>query len=316
MQSKDMAIGYAIGYNDGLGQGGSEYDDSKWMRPSDWPEMSDPEDNQVIMLITTWWNDSSDETFDIYAHNGGYTSGNFDGTTSVKIDWGDGTNDKIDLPINSESINVNHTFANGTILENGAIAFVVTITLPENAYLNFENLNCYPLEIFIGSNVKFHKDIIKNEYLLEHIKLFGWQPNEKDNFYTSNGILSGNYNLQCVDTTIPLTYIPKSAFSNCFNLKEIDLSQCTSIEESGLSTTALTTVTSSKLIRLASMALGYCRQLKYVNTPALIGVQSGAFAQCFNIENITHSEDWVYESGSFRQLFKWFDNPEKPRIKY
>ena len=298
--------------------------DDKWVRPSDWPAIPEPADNQIIILISTQWNTAPYESFMVYAYKNGDTAVNFDGTTSLSVNWGDGYSETVELPSTAKYVNPEHRYYeydettgqpiswhSGPVLDNGAHVFVITITLPDNAYISYQYPNCDPLEIYVGKNVRFTSNIVQNQEILEHVKLFGWQPTEENHVATSYGLVYNCYALQCVDATEPLVYLPQRAFDSCYNLKEIDLSQCAEIGSYGLYNTAITAITSDILHTLNSYALGYCHNLKSLDTPNLSTVGASAFAQCYNIESITHAEDWTYSSGAFYDLYRWYDNPEK-----
>lgn len=306
----------------GLDEGGGGESD-KWVRPSDWPVMPEPADNQIVMLISTQWNTSPYESFTVYAYKSGETAVNFDGTTSVNVNWGDGYSDTINLPSDVSFVSPGHYYYDyddttgeklgwhdGPVLDNGAHVFVITITLPDNAYF-YTNGNCEPLEIYVGKNVKFLNSVINSQDMLEHVKFFGWQPTDDNHVATNYGLLYNCHVLKCVDATEPLVYLPERAFNTCYNLKEIDLSQCTKIGAYGLYNTAITEIISEKLHTLDANALGSCHSLKRLNTPNLLTVGNYAFSQCYNIESITHAENWTYPRGALGDLYRWYDNPEK-----
>lgn len=301
----------------GLDEGGG---DDKWVRPTDWPAISAPEANQIKILISTQWNTSPYESFYIYSYKQGTTAKKFDGTTTASVDWGDGFVETIALPNTVNNVSSGHYFfdtSNGTwndgpILNNGAHVFVITVTLPDNAYISVEYLNCEPLEIYVGKNVKFYSVIVRNQEMLEHVKFFDWQPSGENNAGDSYGILSNNYVLQKVDATEPLNRIPARAFSDCHLLSEVDLSACTEIAEYGLYNTDVTQIASDTLNTLGDNGLSNCYQLQKVSTPNL-SVISGrsAFANSYNITDVIIADNCTYPSGTFSSQYKWYDNPEK-----
>lgn len=324
MNSKDMAIGYALGYNDGLGKSSGESsgdsgETNKWVRPADWPAMPEPADNQVIALVSAQWNTYPYEYVKLYAYKYRGSTAFFDGTTAFSVDWGDGTSETIELPNSVQYKEQYHNFYDsenfswndGPVLNNGAHVFVITVTIPDNAYFAMGN-GCYALEMYIGRNVKFYNEIPgSTRQMLEHVKFFGWQPTE-DNI----GMMKSCQVLQCVDTTEPFVYIPQSAFYFCNNLSEIDLSKCTEVDNSGFANTALTKVVSDSLTVIGSSAFISCYRLESVDTPNLSTVGNSAFSSCYNIESITHAEDWTYSSNAFSSLYKWYDNPTMEHPQY
>lgn len=319
MRSKDIAVGYAIGYNDGLGQGGGTISD-KWTRPSDWPKTPEPTANQIVMLVTTQWNTAPQETFQIYAHKYGSTPTKFDGKTNATVDWGDGQSETITLPNTGTIAFCSHyfydiitgTWNSGPILDNGAHVFVITVTLPDNTYIDTGSLSGGLLEIYVGANVKFYNTIARNKVMLEHVKFFGWQPKSENNAGDTYGIMSGNNVLQSVEATEPLNIIPLKAFMNCFSLSDIDLSNCVAISDMGLQNTAITVVESKALSTIGAASLASCYELQKVIAPNLKVISSvSAFSNCYNISEVVIPDDCTYPSGTFQDLYKWYDNPEK-----
>lgn len=324
-KSRDVTIGYALGYNDGLGQGGSIITD-KWVRPSDWAAMPEPSDNQVVMLLTTQWARTPYQQFVFYAFRRGNTSEKFDNTTTAFIDWGDGFTENVEL-LNTQQVaySKQHKFYDnddngnwlgwheGSVLDNGAHVFVITVTIPDNAYFLVNSSNCNLLEMYIGKNVKFYSEALSNKEVFEHVKFFGWQPSDNNHYASSGvGLFHGCYTLQCVDATEPLEYIPAYAFENCFNLKEIDLSACVEIKKYGLKQTALKKVNSEALQILNEYALGDCYVLESINAPNLKTITHyDALSRDFNITDMTIAEDCSFPAGTFVDQFKWYDNPEK-----
>lgn len=307
----------------GLDEGGG---DDTWIRPSDWPAMPEPSDNQVVMLLTTQWARSPYQQFGFYAYRRGNTAANFDGTTTAVVDWGDGFTDTVEL-LNTQQVaySKQHNFYDyddngiwlgwheGPVLDSGAHVFVITVTVPDNAYLWVIGSNCNCLEMYIGKNVKFYGGALEQDEMIEHVKLYGWQPSD-DNHYGGKGLFYGCYTLQCVDATEPLKYIPENAFNSCFNLKEIDLSVCTEIKAYGLFKTALKKVNSEALQILNEYALGDCYVLESIIAPNLAAITSYyALHYDFNITDITIAEDCSFPTGTFVDQYRWDDNPEKDR---
>ncbi len=336
MNTRDFVNGYAVGYNDGLENSSGN---DKWVRPSDWPAMPEPADNQLIMLISTQWNTNPYEQYYIYAHgvNGDYAL--FDGTTSVSIDWGDGATETIDLKSGYEYYPPLHyyydtglsSWNDGPILENGAHVFVVTVTLPDNAYIVRRSPNNHPLEIYVGKNVKFWSNL-GTMHMLEHVKLFGWQPSDLNHYIeTSTGFMSNCPNLRKVSATEPLTKIAQNMFNRCRALDEIDLSECTEVEKNGLAYTGIKEINSEVLTTLGELALTECYSLTQINAPNLSEAGASALYNCYGItkinapklsvvgakamqncymlEEVVHAEEWTYETNSFTNIYRWYDNP-------
>lgn len=310
--------GFILGLSLGGGGGGSA--DDKWIRPSDWPELGTPADNQIIMLITTQWNTSPYESFRAYADKSG--GQRFESSLAITVDWGDGTVENLETEIGTKFLDFGHyfytshentapTWNDGPILNNGAHVFVIKLTLPDGVYIVYGE-KCEPLDVHIGKNIKFYRCLIDCE-LLSHIKFFGWQPSE-DNY----GIgFAQNHCLQSVEATEPFTAIPDRFFTGCMLLQEIDLSKCVTIgKESFYSNYNLKKITAPLLETIGDSAFGYCHNLKTVESPKLLSVVSHAFTYCYSLLDISHADGWTYDSMSFINCFNYYDNPTKSHPNY
>jgi len=206
------------------GEGGGEDYVKPWKRPSDWPVLPAPNDNQVIFLVTTALNPSpycsvGTRPLDQYAfpeNNGSYPE-----DLTINIDGGDGntstgvyrtartmkwTNSHARIGPNANNPVIETTAGNyyyehtddiyggksywnsgGTKLDDGSMVFIVTITVsnPQNVVIE-SPANSYALEMHIGRNININKNQINiSQKLLQHVKAFGWQPgNNKDKQYS------------------------------------------------------------------------------------------------------------------------------------
>lgn len=167
------------------GEGGGEDYVKPWKRPSDWPVLPAPNDNQVIFLVTTALNPSpycsvGTRPLDQYAfpeNNGSYPE-----DLTINIDWGDGntstgvyrtartmkwTNSHARIGPNANNPVIETTAGNyyyehtddiyggksywnsgGTKLDDGSMVFIVTITVsnPQNVVIE-SPANSYALEL-------------------------------------------------------------------------------------------------------------------------------------------------------------------------
>ena len=239
-------------------------------------------------------------------------------------------------------------------MNSGAHVFVIKITLPDGVYFEY-NKSCELLDVHIGKNIKFYSALSRC-YMLEHIKLFGWLPND-DNYVT--GQFENNPALCSVETTTPFTEIANAIFRYCRSLREIDLSQCITIgdnvfyectmeninapllETIGESAfercNKLATVELPKLVSVGKKAFyicsiekintplletvgesafSMCYSLKTVESPRLTNVGNYAFENCYSLVNISHADGWTLGSQPFRDCLKYYDNPNKSHPNY
>ncbi len=336
-------MGFAAGFAAGLAVGKKKFsggggDSDKWVRPADWPVLPDPSDNQIIILTTTQWNISPWESFNVIAKNQDGTSKYFSGGTYVTVDWGDGNIENIELPSDKMSVRIGHYFYNydtkvwnpGPILKNGAHVFKVTITLPDDVYVSWGDY-CDSLDIHIGANILFNNSI-SSIHTLEHIKFFGWVPNDKNCGFATDGLFSYNQVLQSVETTIPFPIIKSRMFQGCHSLNQIDLSECVEIQNLSFNACyGLNKIISNKLTKIGESAFASCFSLKkfsaplietvdqrafsdcyaleMVETPRLSIVGNYAFNSCYNLSYISHAENWVLGNDPFNSCYKYYDNP-------
>lgn len=287
----DFGDGLAVGVCIGKNKKRNNSDTDKWTRPSDWPQLGTPTDNQIIMLVTTQWNTSPYEAFSVYSYAQGDTSIPFGKGKVITVDWGDGTIENLEPWHEYTNASFGHSFYSyhdyspptwndGPVLNSGAHVFVITITLPNGVYFKY-NRNCELLDIHIGTNVKFYESL-SYCHMLEHIKLFGRLPNG-DNYdsyqFANNGALCS------VETTIPFTKITGDMFKYCYSLHEIDLSQCVTIGNNAFYECNMENINAPLLETIGESAFERCNKLATVELPKLVSVGKKAFYIC-NIEKI------------------------------
>lgn len=301
-----------------LFQSGGEGGDDKWVRPSDWPTLGEPAENQIIMLITTQWALGLPSSgFTVYANPSGISGKVLSG--SLIVDWGDGEVESI--PLNGTFQSIDHNWYNfdgmspptwhkGPVLNNGAHVFVIKITFPDDVYFYCATTRGEPLDIHVGKNVNFYSSM-GNFKMIEHIKFFDWVPSN-DNIFTdsSHSVIDEGYVLRKVETTIPWKIIPQYMFNRCYSLDEFDFSECEEVMNYGFADcTRLSEIKAPKLTTVGNSSFQACYALKNVNSPKLASAAYSAFTNCRNLENIVHADGWTYTANSFSNCYKYYDNP-------
>ena len=289
-------------------QGGG--DDSKpWARPSDWPTLPAPQDNQVIFLVTTAPNSSpfcsiSTRPLDQYAfpeNKGEYPEG-----LTISVNWGDGhistairktaktlewTNQFGQNGPNANNPAVSGSADNyyydytdqkefwnpgGTKLDDGTVVFIVTVTIndPQNIIINFPVYSC-ALETHIGKNINIGKagSAGNTGHYLQHVRAFGWQPSKnKDKQFSS-------YNS---DTGV-VSWNQNGIFTNSYVLKKIDATEpFTEIPDRMCSSTYVTIeINLSEAAKIGDGAFYDCFLFTdALDLPKCTEIGSGAFYNC------------------------------------
>ncbi len=315
MNARDIAYGYAIGYNDGLRPGGEPSDD--WQPPDWWLPVPEPEPMEICMLI---WADSFGVTlYDHETGNGGY------GDCKISVDWGDGTFG--DQSATSGN-NAEHTYAEKK-------QYVVKVTGAANAntfcytngtngiqickcgsgiymWLNGDYKPSSPYNIFSGqATLKYVS--VKNENGL-------WNADAYPNFY--RGCFDGCTGLRRVDLPHKIKKFVQYEFSNCCALSGIDLSEainignrsfaynealkkliipkCTVIEQEAFTgCRALKEVYVSDCTVIKQSAFSQCGSLEEIYAPNCTSVGDYAFNQCYNLQKVTFADGCTFGNGTF-----------------
>ena len=223
MDARSIVIGYALGYNDGLGDGNGGDDD--WSPPDWWLPVPEPEPYDIYVLV--------------WAYKGTYgnTGMNFElflcreldnglGYGNIFCDWGDGTTDEL-----NQIGYPRHTYT-----EEGQ--YLVHIIADENT-------NCWRSSgsnqaawqiVKTGANIAFVTDYNEQSGYYPYSNLF---PNKNYLKYVQinhpkglpkiNYLFQNCYALQKLEIKNKITSLNSRAFESCYGLKKIYLPNCTHI---------------------------------------------------------------------------------------
>lgn len=247
--------------------------DDKWTYPADWIQMTQPEYNQVIAVITT----KTSHTIQVY----------FDyeitapESSPATVDWGDGV-------IETDTIWNNyirsHTYTPGTgkLVANGTEQYKVIITIPDNCldthgcHLSTYTQNDIVLACAYGANTKMWSEGAPgNQVSLHQIQL-------PANFVPFTGgklpYLQSYRALKKIITPTKLTALPDFFCGDCFSLEELDLSEVQTIGNYALKYCIRLLkgkVNLPKVKTIGDNGLNGCESTIELNTPLLesIGIQ-------------------------------------------
>ncbi len=321
MNARDIAYGYAIGYNDGLGagSGGGETSDD-WTMPAHWLNIPDPALGEVILYAEI---DEKSINCPISSIQF-YRSNLYPGGT---IDWGDGWVDTIP---EGKGYFCSHVYSkSGQYIIKIAPNDGVTVNMSETSadYLfNHEQSSIITnlkqdniLAFKIGSDI-----ILTQPADLNHFKSLIYAEFCGKNALNIDNDTYGNYkikfnvpSIKCIKLAKSTLLVPQYFCQNTYSLKKIiglpeiipDMAFCCC---HGLRELDLTGV---KI--LGAKALTSCYGLKKVYAPDLMSIQvtrdnSGkldkAFLQCYNLEEFYApklaeiSADEFYQCYSLKKL--------------
>lgn len=270
MNAKDIAYGYAIGFNDGIsmGGGGGEIDtpDPDYQK---WLDLPEPNDNQAVFLIRVT------NTTTIFS----LTVNNFNSIQplddSFSVDWGDGSDIEI---FASASQQINHTYSN-------VGEYVVTFT-------NILGFNDYVKPIPVNN-------FIMGKYgdnMCVHFSRTSAQSG------SSNQNFKSYANLRYLKLP-PTTEFNDYFFQNCYSLKKIEFNGTITTLYTGMFYACYNLdISGINFDNVTDIPLGcfyYCYMLKNVSFPSCLSIRKSAFNVCLNLEsaffpNCTNVEDSAF----------------------
>lgn len=280
MHSKDIAVGYAIGYNDGLGQGGGSAVVDDWQIPDYWPDIGVPADNELRLLIIKMSPDTTKFGF--------FTVENFTDNASavssgneVMVDWGDGTSQTITM----DGTGVFHEYnGGGIVMSNGVQAYIVSIKLVTSGYYYCTDSSSQykSIAVHIGQNVKLN-NLAFNNALVFYAKFFGWHP-EEVNADISHQSMFG-VQIRRLDMTIPWEIVPSNMFQGK-QLRSFDGSNLKKIKQYAFTGNGqISKIYAPNLISIGDYAFQQCSSLKKITTAENCEIGTNAFAYCYLIDD-------------------------------
>ena len=320
-KSRDIAVGYALGYNDGLGQGGGISSD-EWQFPEGWINIPDPSANQIIMMVEI---DDISVNQPVLAINldGRDGQGFYEGIES--IDWGDGYIDS--MPVNYKP-NYGHKYK-----EKGQ--YIITINCSStmnclnldtqvwtNGYIDGvapstgTNVICNVLRVIIfGTNTALYHNIpTSNSYsysAYNEIVYLRFKGVFKS-YRTGNApTLMYQHSLCKLVCNILPTLIDNSSFMNCYSLQDVDFARnLTSIPKNAFSDCyGLRFASFPNATEIGSSAFARCYNLKKVNAPLVSTVGNYAFGECRNLQEIIFADGCTIAEDSFKDSHNIYPKP-------
>lgn len=289
MDAESVVIGYAMGYNDGLDDGGGEKPSDDWQPPENWIAVPEPEpyDIYVLILATSGGYGNTGMKFELML---GRESDNEIGHGNIFVDWGDGTTDQLNQ----------RGYPTHTYTEEGQ--YLIHIITDENANAwrsSSQNQATWQI-VKTGENIAFVTD-----------------RNEQNNYPYSNVFPNKNY-IKYVQINHPKG-LPKInyLFQSCYALKKIDVKKkfsgdipqyafayCTGLSDfsSILDSDGITSVGNS--------AFYSCYGLIKIYLPNCTSTGNGAFSYCYNLQEIVVAEDCTFGTNCFQNCYSLYPRPD------
>lgn len=290
--------GFILGLSMASGSSDPDPDpEPEWQPPTDWIPVPEPGDYELHFLV---------------AKEGSFTFGvelyepDFSYRTECTVNWGDGTIEDFNQNNRPE-----HSYTNGGM-------FLVKITLKDNIPCLFNNFyygsdSSVPVLIAkigdeILTNNTGHNDgpFYYSRNYIKQIKIGG-----KDGIQAR--CFQNFINLVKFDSTTPLDVIPDWAFGGCYSLKNIDLSNVTSIGESAFyQCRSLGIVNATNLERIGNYAFYECYKLTTINASNVINIGDYAFQDCHFLKSVDLPKLTEINNGTFHSChaLKTINAPE------
>ena len=298
MNARDIAYGYATGYNDGVNTSGGGEVDTPDCDYQQWLDLPEPNDNQAVFLIRV----TDTATVVRLTVNKISSPSNYDDAFS--IDWGD-SSDVESFP--SAPNSVSHTYS-----YTGEYMVTFTNILGHNDFVKptanlimakYGDEMCVHLVKSTGSTTTSNFKACSN---LRYIKLPPTAEFSAD-FFRVCGVLreiefEGTINnlyaymfYGCSNLDFStlkfgdITEIPTYCFMGCYALENISLPACISV---------------------GIRAFLGCYWLKSVSLPACTSVGNYAFRNCYNLKTFTGASNCSYGTDCFGCCYKLSPRPD------
>lgn len=337
MDSKSVAIGYALGYNDGLFDSGGTTPEI-WQPPEDWLEVPEPEEWEANFLIEI----RNVPTFFLWLWNpqtGEYGYGN------VTVDWGDGTvetyegcspNDWPQTPRRGEYHS--HTYS-----EQGQ--YIVKVLADEfSCFLNRvrdKSNGSQSVNLLIaktGRNIRLinvpdtpsgrraSDGTFGYNYRLRWVKINGSSQMQQHGFDNCTS-------LKRLDLAEPMTEVPKfcfqlatvpqnfdfskiqkideSGFGQAILPKKINLLECTEIGRRAFNICEEEEISAPKCVKMADYAtFSTNKYLKAFSAPLCTNVGDLSFNDCCSLEFAEFSSDCAFGTSCFQRCYSLYPRPD------
>lgn len=294
MHSKDIAVGYAIGYNDGLGQGGGEIEE--WSPPKEWPEIPEPSAYEIYLLISAddFTNSSNQARFalvdpvDCAIGNG-----------PVTVDWGDGNIETwADGEWTSDFLHTYETYG----------LYVIKIIATKTSSLfgvrsSYRRINW--LIAKLGSEIVVtngNSDDYRGfyqQYKLQYIKMSGKNGLSPYCFYEC-------YALRKIDIDYLPAAIPQYAFAYCNCLKKFDFSDVKTIGMNAIMNTGITSVNMPECTQIGDSGLRQNPNLVSINAPKCIAVGNYGLNNNYALQTYKFADGCIFGTNAFAGCYSLY----------
>ena len=264
--AQDLAGAINELFQGGSGETPADSDYEKWL------SLPEPADNQAVFLVRAV------EGYMSCSINAGLPYDYVEQAEGWSVDWGDGT---IETFINWRT-SASHTYATA-----GEYTVTITNICGDNTYAVSSGTQWIMAKY--GDNVYVDKVIggtsgqkLSSEKYLRYVRL------SPDTDFSEN-FFSSDYSLRKIEFNGTLSAVPGYCFYNCANLKEFDLSKCTSI---------------------GNYAFGYCYSLEKAQAPLCTQVGDSAFRYCYRLMETEFSESCTFGEKSFDYCYALYPKPD------
>ena len=268
--------------------GGDTPKDEKWEYPSNWLELPEPAENQIVVLF-----DNKGGIYNGYtSYVAGFSSCVYDSTSESIIDWGDGTISPL-----SEA-DSGHTYEAGSGHNTGTSEqWIVTITFDNSLEIGTEHLVAlYLYSSSTGTNVTNMQSLaakVGNAGYLSNLSYYGNLEYIKfcNGDFTDFRFQHAVY-LCKVELPNTVTKLTDRFFENCTSLIDVDLSNITEIGQYVFEGCYLFDPSGKmpNLITVNSYGFVYSG-IRGTDFPNLKSVGSRAFLNCYSLTNVTLPEN-------------------------
>lgn len=320
-KSRDMAVGYALGYNDGLEQGGDASSD-EWQFPEGWIDIPEPTANQIVMMVEI---DNASVNQPVLAINleSQVGQGGYEGVET--IDWGDGYIDYTKLNY-KDNYGHRYTQQGQYIITIDCSSTMNCLNLDTQVWTNGyidgvapstnTNVICNVLRVIIfGTNTALYRNIpTSNNYSyptyngIVYLRFKG----VFKSYRTGNApTLMYQYSLCKLVCDILPTSIDNSSFMYCYSLQDVDFAQnLTSIPHNAFSDCyGLRFASFPNATEIGDSAFARCYNLKKVNVPLVSTVGNYAFGECRNLQEVIFAEGCTIADNSFEYCYNLYPKP-------
>ncbi len=284
----------------GLDEGGGD----NWSPPTDWPEVPEPSDYEIYLLVSAddFGNKTNEVMFSIVHPTDG-----IGGYGPLTVDWGDGTIETwsgLDENGDGEewSSDFTHTYA--------AYGFyVIKITTTEKSCFFGTKTSYYRAnwliaklgnEIIVGNGAENTQYGFNGQNRLRYVKMSG-----KGGLACRN-CFSNCYALRKIDIAISPTTIPAYCFYYCYSLEKFDFSEVTEIAGYGVAFSGFTHIEAPLCKSISANGVRQSIHLRTFKAPKCTAVGDYAFTSIYTLTTIEFAEDCTFGANVFTSCYSLY----------